>query len=267
VKVQTGAIWQEQRGQTKRVFRRVADDTLSKMNSLLRLRQAGFRHKWTPPTPIHITVRHKTFENRFPKNAAIPHTVVQVLQEDGSLSHPHKLEHVLDSFNKDTHFAILVESNPPTVRITSKLEETMRKLGDKAEKKAVASKGKIVTKTVQLSWVTAGGDYDHKVEKLVEDLQKPAVRAEVVFTPKRRVRSPPKDEMNQRLNEVFDKVKEFSTEWKERDFSRGGATIYLQSTAKKDVHLPTRKEIQDLALEKLGRKVGKVGPNNDSNSQ
>lgn len=189
-----------------------------------------------------------------PKNGQIPYEVVQVLDPDGTMHHPTRLTKLLESIDPTTHLVRLIEHHPPTVQILTQLEEKMRKLQTKAEKKVSESKRRIANKEAQLSWFTSGMDLEHKLAKAKAELQKGDVRLDVVFNPKRGVRNPTRDEMLRYMQEVVDALADVGNEWREREFRGGSVRLFLQSTVRKNTKaLPTQDEIQELAREERKR--------------
>jgi translation initiation factor IF-3 len=170
------------------------------------------------------------------------------------MHHPTRLTKLLESIDPTTHLIRLIEHHPPTVQILTQLEEKMRKLQTKAEKKVSESKRRIANKEAQFSWSTSGMDFEHKLAKARAELQKGDVRLDVVFNPKQGVKNPTRDEMLQHIQGVVDALADVSGEWRERDFRRGSAKVFLQSTVQKNTKaLPTQDEIQELAREERKR--------------
>lgn len=109
----------------------------------------------------------------------------------------------------------------------------------------------MVCKERQITWFTEGADLQYKLQSIRSDLEKGNVRLDIQFLGKGGLRSPPRVEMQKRLDEVTAMFKDISNEWKERTFSRKDATLFLQSTNKKNLTLPTREELAEVAKEKL----------------
>ncbi|KAF8164889.1 hypothetical protein B0H34DRAFT_615379, partial [Crassisporium funariophilum] len=165
-----------------------------------------------------------------PKNSQIPYEVVQIMTDPSNpnaLSHPQKLSTIIQNTNLNTHLVRLMSTSPPTVVIVSKLDDKIRKLEKKESEKALERR-KIESKDVQLTWVTNGGDLEHKLSKVREELERGDVRVNVIFMPKSGVKSPPRHEMDARLTELLEMFADTSNEWKARVFARGGATLFLQ---------------------------------------
>ena len=134
----------------------------------------------------------------------------------------------------------------------------MRRLEQKAGKKLVVERRKLVTKERQLTWVTAGSDLQHKLQSIKDDLEKGNARLDIQFLPKAGVRSPPLEEMKKRLDDVAAMFTDISNEWKDRTFRKGGATLFLQSKVKKQVTMPTKEELEEAAKQKLEAHLDRV---------
>jgi len=205
-----------------------------------------------------------------PKNGQIPYEIVQVLDADGTMHHPTRLTKLLESIDHTTHLVRLIEDHPPTVRVLTQLEDKMRKVQTKAAKKMSETKRRIANKEAQFSWFTSGTDFEHKLAKAKAELQRGDVRLDVVFNPKQGVRNPTRDEMLQHLQVVVNSLADVSNEWRERDFRRGSARMFLQSTVQKNMKaLPTEGEIEELAKEerkRVERQVQKLRRKHDSST-
>ena len=131
----------------------------------------------------------------------------------------------------------------------------MRQLSHKAGKKAEKqkqSRGHILTKEIQLSWFTSGQDLEHRLSKIREELEKGNVRVDVILNPKAKVRNPTGLEMDEQLDEIARRVEDVGMEWRERDRRRGSATIFFQSTVKREpIQRLTEEEIRKRAQEEL----------------
>jgi translation initiation factor IF-3 len=199
------------------------------------------------PFQVHI----RNVASAHPKNHRIKHETVRILNPNGHVSEHQKLSSILASINLDTHVVRLVSSNPPTVTVSTKIEEKVRKIEKKAEAKVSMGRGKMVTKELLLTWFTEGSDLQYKLERVRDDLEKGNVRAEIQFLGKAGLRSPPRREMVEQLNKVAAVLANISTEWKERTINGRDATIYLQS--KNRIAGPTKEELEDMVKQRLGR--------------
>jgi len=188
-----------------------------------------------------------------PKNGQIPYDIIQVKDSDGTLHHAQKLTKLLESVDTTTHVVRLISHDPPIVRVLSQMEDKIRKVSMKARRKVREEKRHILNKEAQMSWFTAPQDFEHKVHKIREDLEKGDVRVDIIFNPKPKVRGPTREEMMEQLAEVTNKLSDVSVEWREKEFLRGTARMFLQSTVKKERLLPTQEEVEEMAKEDVER--------------
>lgn len=134
----------------------------------------------------------------------------------------------------------------------------MRRLEKKAGKKLVEERRKLVFKERQLTWLTSGPDLQHKLHSIRDDLEKGNARLDIQFLPKLGVKNPSFPEMNKRLNDVIAMFEDVANEWKRRTFSRGGATLFLQSKNKRNIEMPTKEELEEVAKQKLEAHLDRV---------
>lgn len=233
------------------------------MNTFLAFRMATafilqpHTHRYAGVLRLPFQAHVRNIASTYPKNHHIQHEIVQILDSEGNLSEHQTLSSILASVNLDTHVVRLVSTFPPTVVVASKIEEKMRKLEKKAGKKLVEERGKLVVKERQLTWVTAGADLQHKLQSIRDDLEKGNVRLDIQFLSKAGVKSPPFEEMNKRLDDVRVMLEDISNEWKNRTFSNGGATLFLESKNKK-ITMPTKEELKEVAKQKLETRLDRV---------
>ena len=194
-----------------------------------------------------------------PKNHRIKHEIVQILNS-GELSEPQTLSSILESVNLDTHVVRLYSSDPPTVVVASKIEEKVRKLENRAEKKLNTERRKLVTKERQITWFTEGSDLHFKLQSIREDLEK-GVRLEVQFLGKAGLSSPPHRVMTKRLDEVVAMFRDISKEWKRRELDWKNATLFLESTNRKNLKMPSREELEEVAKQKLQGRLDRAQRN------
>ncbi|KDR74499.1 hypothetical protein GALMADRAFT_250477 [Galerina marginata CBS 339.88] len=203
---------------------------------------------------VPLLVRGLKSARTHPKNGQIPYQFVQLQDANGTLHHAEKLTKILDTVDHSTHILRLISHDPPVVQILAHLDDKMQKLERKATRKANEERKHVVNKEAQLTWFTADQDFDHKVVKVREDLEKGDVRIDVVFNPKAGVRNPTKDEMLEHLDEVARRVADVANEWREREFRRGSARVSFQSTVKKEKLLPTQEEMKEMAKEAVKKR-------------
>ena len=192
-----------------------------------------------------------------PKNRSIKYEIVQILNSEGELSEPQTLSSILESVNLDTHVVRLYSSDPPTVVVSSKIEEKVRKLERRAGEKLAMERRKLVTKERQITWFTEGSDLQFKLQSIREDLEK-GVRLDVQFLGKAGLPSPPHREMMKRLDAVAAMFKNISKEWKRRELDWKNATLFLESTNRKNLKMPTKEELEEMAKQKLQARLDRV---------
>ena len=215
-------------------------------------------HRYASVLRLPFQVHSRNIASNYPKNHHIQYEIVQILNSEGNLSERQTLSSILASVNLDTHIVRLVSSSPPTVVVASKIEEKIRRLEQKAEKKLVVERRKLVTKERQLTWVTEGPDLHYKLQSIRDDLKRGNVRLDIQFLGKAGIHSPPLAEMVKRLDEVTAMFADISNEWKERAYSKKGATLFLQSTNKDKISMPTKDELEEVARQKLEARLDRV---------
>jgi hypothetical protein len=89
-----------------------------------------------------------------------------------------------------------------------------------------------VLKEVRLTWSMADADFQHKFQKLREDLSKGNCRVDVVFVHKKGHRPLPPQEREERVRELIESLEDVSKEWKPYETKGVYAYIYLQSKIK-----------------------------------
>ena len=184
----------------------------------------------TAITPsAHAALRYKTSVSspeRRPRNDEIKHHLVQLVdQETGRLNPPTALSAVMASIDRKTHFVELVRESPfPIVKIADK------KAAYAAMKRLQRSKKPpISTKEIQLTWCAGAADWDHKLRKVREELEK-GNRVDVVFTPKRGKRAPSIPEMEARVQDTLARLHDAGKEWKPREKEGYLIAVHLQGT-------------------------------------
>lgn len=231
------------------------------MNTFLAFRVATtsiLRPRYASVLRLPFQVHRRNIVSTHPKNHHIEHKIVQILDSEGNLSEHQTLSSILASINLDTHVVRLVSSSPPTVVVASKIEEKVRRLERKAGKKYVEERRKLVTKERQLTWFTEGSDLQYKLQSIRDDLERGNARLDIQFLGKAGIRSPPFNEMVKRLDEVTAMFADVSNEWKARTFDQKCATLFLQSSNKKNITMPTKEELEEVARQKLEARLDRV---------
>ena len=234
------------------------------MNTFLAFRMATasilrpYPRRYASVLRLPFQAHMRNIASSYPKNHHIKHEIVQILNSEGDLSKHQTLSSILESVNLDTHVVRLVSSDPPTVVVASKIEEKIRRLEKKAGGKLAMERGRVVTKERQLTWFTEGLDLQYKLQSIRDDLEKTNVRLDIQFLGKAGLKSPPYEEMVNRLDKVKAMFKDISNEWKERTIGRKDAILFLQSTNKKKNTLPTKEELKEVAKQKLEARLDRV---------
>jgi translation initiation factor IF-3 len=142
-----------------------------------------------------------------PINEAIRSSFVQVVNDEGDLDPPTRLEDVLESFNHSEFFLLQVQEgdhdNPPVCKLYNKKE--VREL-EKAKAKSARS-SKITLKQIELNWAIDAHDLSHRLKQLSTFLEK-GRRVEILLTTKKRKRKPTVDEIKQVMQSVLDTIRE-----------------------------------------------------------
>ncbi|KOS40754.1 hypothetical protein ACN38_g8382 [Penicillium nordicum] len=142
-----------------------------------------------------------------PINEAIRASFVQVVNDEGDLDPPTRLEDVLESFDHTEFFLLRVQEgdheNLPVCKIYNKKEVRAR---EKAKAKS-ARESKVVFKQMELNWAIDAHDLSHRLKQLSTFLEK-GRRVEILLTTKRRKRNPTVDEIKQVMQSVLDTIRE-----------------------------------------------------------
>jgi len=169
--------------------------------------------------------------NSKPKNDNIPYERVFLVNSETGKLQESTLKDVLASFSRKTHFAELQRTEPfPVVKIIDKSEAHHKKLKAKEQQKAAARKN--VRKEFQFTWGMAQGDVSYRMERVKDALGKGS-KVDIVFAPKPGVKTGPAlPEMKQRMDELVDGLKDMSSEYKQREFRKFFAAVFLQGSRK-----------------------------------
>ncbi|KAJ5835223.1 hypothetical protein N7447_001249 [Penicillium robsamsonii] len=142
-----------------------------------------------------------------PINEAIRAPFVQVVNDEGDLDPPTRLEDVLESFDHADYFLLQVQEgnydNPPVCKVYNKKEVRAR---EKAKAKS-ARETKVTFKQIELNWAIDPHDLSHRLKQLSTFLEK-GRRVEILLTTKKRKRNPTVDEIKQVMQSVLDTIRE-----------------------------------------------------------
>lgn len=142
-----------------------------------------------------------------PINGAIRASFVQVVNDEGNLDPPTRLDDVLESFDNEKFFLMQVQEGdrdtPPVCKVYNKKEYRAH---EKAKAKSARS-AKVSLKQIELNWAIDAHDLSHRLKQLSTFLEK-GRRVEVLLTTKKRKRNPTVDEIKQVMQSVLDTIRE-----------------------------------------------------------
>ncbi|KAJ5130717.1 uncharacterized protein N7515_006756 [Penicillium bovifimosum] len=171
--------------------------------------------------PLHNGIQSRFFQQSRPRalreyrppvetppiNGAIRGPFIQVVNDEGNLDPPTRLEDVLESFDHETFFLLQVQEGtrdePPVCKILNKKEYRAH---EKAKAKS-ARATKVIVKQMELNWAIDAHDLSHRLKQLSTFLDK-GRRVEILLTTKKRKRNPTVDEIKQVIQSVLDTIRE-----------------------------------------------------------
>ena len=141
------------------------------------------------------------------RDEAIEAAVIQVVNEQGTLDPPARLNDVLRSFNRKENFLLQVsptlKDRPTVCKIVNRIE-----LRDHERAKAKAAHAaKVSTKQLELNWAINAHDLSHRLKQLTTFLDK-GRKVEIILTRKKGKRSPNMEEIKHLMDSVIATVKE-----------------------------------------------------------
>ena len=142
-----------------------------------------------------------------PKNEAITARFIQLVNEEGNLEPPTRLEEVLQSFDHKDHFLMQVQpatgDQLPVCKVFNKKEV---RATEKAKAKASRAT-KTSLKSIELNWAIDAHDLSHRLKQLTTFLDK-GRKVEVILTAKRHKRKATVDEIKHVMQRVLNTVRE-----------------------------------------------------------
>lgn len=201
----------------------------------IRLVRPNPKHVQAPPPPTFAT------GNR------IPHRIVQLVDpETNTLRDPASLQSI--RYDNTTHELRLVSDSPPVVKLVD--------LAVEAEKaKLLEIKLKLNRKTafeekeVQISWASADGDLQHKLD-IAKGFLERGDRVNLVFAPK--ASGSPAEVSQARKEEMIrffeEGMQELGVTWRERETTKTTDVIYWQ--AKSEIMKEKKVKVSEAELEK-----------------
>ncbi|KAJ2918227.1 hypothetical protein MD484_g2199, partial [Candolleomyces efflorescens] len=143
------------------------------------------------------------------------------------------LSDILESVSEDDGFVVeLVQERPPIVKIIDLKSARAQTLKKRQIEKRMAGGAQEDLKEVRLTWGMADADFQHKFQKLRDDLSKGNCRVDVVFVNKKGQKPLPPQEREERVRELIDSLEDVSKEWKPHETKGVFAYVYLQSKIK-----------------------------------
>ncbi|RXW20028.1 hypothetical protein EST38_g5823 [Candolleomyces aberdarensis] len=145
-----------------------------------------------------------------------------------------RLSDILDSVSEDDGFVVeLVQEHPdPIVKIVDLKSSRAQTLKQRQIEKRMAGGSQEVLKEAHFTWSMADADFQHRFQKLQDDLSKGNCRVDVVFANKRGHKPLPPHEREERVRELVESLEEVSKEWKPHETKGTYAYVYLQSKVK-----------------------------------
>ncbi|KAJ5551237.1 hypothetical protein N7535_000820 [Penicillium sp. DV-2018c] len=171
--------------------------------------------------PLHNGIQTRYFQRSLPRalreyrppvekppiNEAIRGRFVQVVNDEGKLDPPTRLDDVLESFDHEHFYLLQVEEGtrdePPVCKIMNKKEVRAQ---EKAKAKS-ARATKVTIKQMELNWAIDSHDLSHRLKQLSTFLEK-GRRVEILLTTKKRKRNPTVDEIKHVIQSVLDTIRE-----------------------------------------------------------
>ncbi|WVN87041.1 uncharacterized protein L203_102217 [Cryptococcus depauperatus CBS 7841] len=160
------------------------------------------------------------------RDHSIPYSIVRLVSSHSGLLPPQNLTEILSTYSTLTHTLVLVsvDGPHPVVKLISRAEERAKEI-EKEERGKIRRKLEITEKEVQVSWQSAQGDLEHKLE-LAKDLLQRGDRIQVVFANRKRAQ-PMGDQQKEEVVGMFDSVlAEYGKKWKADDKSGGIWILY-----------------------------------------
>lgn len=184
-----------------------------------------------------------------PKDNEIPFDTVQLVSsEDNTLSPPQRMADILARYSAKTHTIHLVSSSPPIVRVFAKsdLQKADRSAKEKAKSRR---KTKQETSELQVTWESATGDLQHKLNQAKHILSE-GDRLDLVFTSRAKNASAAPQYDGRKLKRAQETILNmFTTELGEIAFKRKEDAISTNGTMVTMYYEPN-KDLRQQALDK-----------------
>ncbi|KAJ9120903.1 hypothetical protein QFC22_002838 [Naganishia vaughanmartiniae] len=214
-----------------------------------------------PPLRTFTSTAKLSAETR-PKNDDIPFETVQLVSStDNTLGPPEPLRDILSRFSTKTHTISLVSSHPPIVRVHAKAE--IQKADRAAKDKAKARrKTKQETSELQVTWESAQGDLQHKLNQAKQILSH-GDRLDLVFTSRAKNASPAPQYEGKKLKRAQEMILGLFTSELEGIASKrkedvvggvGGSMVTMYYEPHSDLRQQALEKAEELAEQKASEK-------------
>lgn len=157
-----------------------------------------------------VTIDDKLAEFNLDENIDTPE--VRIKSEQGSLSDPRDLFHLLDSIDRSTHHVLQLskpgEHEFAIVRV-AKRQDLVKQINDKetASRQAKHAQKEKKPKQIELNWAISGNDLQLKMKQM-EDFLRKGKKVELLLAAKRRQRRATVEEGEALLSTIKEKVHE-----------------------------------------------------------
>ncbi|KAJ9108105.1 hypothetical protein QFC19_002570 [Naganishia cerealis] len=199
-----------------------------------------------------------------PTNGDIPFETVQLVSSaDNTLGPPEPLRDILSRFSTKTHTISLVSSSPPIVRVHAKseLQKADRVAKDKAK---VRRKTKQETSELQVTWESAMGDLQHKLNQAKHMLMH-GDRLDLVFTSRAKNASPAPQYEGKKLKKAQETIlgmfttelEQLATKRKEDVVASNGAMVTMYYEPHSDLRQQALDKAEEAAEQKAKEKQAK----------
>ena len=181
----------------------------------------------------------------------ITYRQVHTVNEDGSLGELRMLHHIMYDVDLKTHSVLLVSEDPPVVKIVSRIEEARAEKRRLVDQKT-AKKMQLPEKEVQISWNSADGDLETKLNQ-AKVLLENGHRVMLVFAPRGGRKKQQSSERMEYMAGFMDKgLAEVATKWKEDAFRGRVVSSFWQP--QQEVTAAVRTKVMDfLSTQQKGK--------------
>ena len=172
----------------------------------------------------------------------ITHRHVHMVNEDGTLGELRSMRQIMYDVDLKTHSVLLVSEDPPVIKIVSRIEE-MRAEKRRSFDQKTQKKMQLPEKEVQISWNSADGDLETKLNH-AKGLLENGHKVMLVFAPRggRKKRQTP--ERMEFMAGFMDKgLAEVATKWRDDEFRGRVVSSYWQP--QQEVTAAIRSKVMD----------------------